>query len=69
MAPVISSAILGTIVVATIAVSVASASFINSHDAAPKADRLPIALTDNSYVTFETHHNDGVSVLTRVQVN
>ena len=71
MAPLISSVILATAVVATLAVGVASASFLNTHDAAPKADRLPMVATsnDNSYVTVETRPDSGVSVLTRVQVN
>ena len=71
MAPLISSAILATTVVATLAVGVASASFLNAHDATPKGDRLPIVATnnDNNYVTVETRPDNGVSILTRVQVN
>ena len=69
MAPLISSAILATTVVATLAVGVAGASFLKTTDAAPKADRLPIiAANANSYVTVETRNN-GVSVLNRIQVN
>ena len=69
MAPLISSAILATTVVATLAVGVAGASFLKATDAAPKADRLPIvAANANSYVTVETRNN-GVSVLNRIQVN
>ena len=71
MPNVISSLILGTTVVATIAVGVASASFINAGQvAAPRGDRLPVAVAsaDDKYVTIETRH-DGVSVLNKILVN
>ena len=68
MAPLISSAILATTVVATLAVGVASAAFLTANSATPKADRLPfVAANVNNYVTVETRH-DGVSVLSRIQV-
>ena len=73
MPPVITSLILATTVVATLAVGVASASFINSVNtgAAPKADRLPVAVAGNdaTYITLETRPDDGVSVLNKIQVN
>jgi hypothetical protein len=73
MRPVISSLILAITAAATIAVGVASASFINTSQmgASPKGDRLPVAVASasDSYVTVETRPHDGVSVLNKIQVN
>jgi hypothetical protein len=74
MRPVISSLILAVTAVATIAVGVASANFIgtSSLGAAPKGDRLPVAVADASgasYVTVETRPDHGVSVLNKIQIN
>ena len=73
MPPAITSLILATTVVATLAVGVASASFINSVNtgAAPKGDRLPVAVaeSDSTYITLETRPDAGTSVLHKIQVN
>lgn len=73
MPPVITSLILATTVVATLAVGVAGASFVNSVNtgAAPKSDRLPVATADadGTYITFETRADANTSVLHKIQVN
>ena len=62
------TAILATVIAATAAVGLAAAAIINSDNAAPKADRLPVVADAADYVTIETRH-DGISVLQRVEVN
>lgn len=66
------STVLATTAVATLAVGIASAAIITRGDdvAAPKADRLPVAVSadGSSYVTVETR-SDGVSVLKRLPVD
>jgi hypothetical protein len=73
MRPVLSSLILAVTAVATLAVGVASASFLSTSTpgVAPKGDRLPVAVADadGTYVTVETRPHDGVSVLNKIQVN
>ncbi len=70
MAPWFHSLVLATAFVATIAVSVASASFfISANQAAPKGDRLAVTADASRYVTVETRTADNVSVLHRVQIN
>jgi hypothetical protein len=72
MPPVFTSLILATTVVATLAVGVASASFIHQGDvAAPKADRLPVTVADNhtTFVTVETRAAEGTSVVHKVELN
>ena len=73
MPPVVTSLILATTVVATIAVGVASASFLNNSSlgAAPKSDRLAVADagSDGTYITLETRPDAGTSVLHKIQVN
>jgi len=71
MPPVVTSLILATTVVATIAVGVASASFLNNSSlgAAPKSDRMSVADADGTYITLETRPDAGTSVLHKIQVN
>ena len=69
MAPWFHSTVLATTLLATVAVGVASASlFLGRDQAAPKADRLPLATDTAAYVTLETR-GDGISVLKRVEIN
>ncbi len=70
MAPWFHSLVLATAFVATVAVSVASASFfIGANQAAPKGDRLPVLAEASRYVTVETRADNNISVLHRVQIN
>ena len=58
--------VVATVLAATIAVGMASASLLTGTNvAAAKADRLPVIASPNGYMTIETRH-DGVSVLQRV---
>jgi hypothetical protein len=72
MRPVLTSLILATTVVATLAVGVASANFIHQGDiAAPKGDRLPVAAADHAktVVMVETRAAEGTSVVHKVELN
>jgi hypothetical protein len=63
------AAILATGIVATAAVGLASATMLaNVNTAAPKADRLAVAVDSGRYQTVETR-SQGVSTLTRIQVD
>ncbi|MHA1547834.1 MAG: hypothetical protein ACTSYE_02780 [Alphaproteobacteria bacterium] len=68
----IHSAIVATIVAATVAVGIASASSaFRPHDdinAVAKSDRLPFQLSSQSHVTIETR-GERVSMLLRMPVN
>ena len=70
MASWLHSTILATSVVATVAVGIASAAIITGAytSASPKADRLPVIVTADRYVTVETR-TDGLSVLNRVPID
>jgi hypothetical protein len=70
MAPWFHTVVLATTFVATVAVGVAGASFFFIDDvAAPKGDRLPIAVDSSSrYATVETRV-DNTSILNRVIVD
>lgn len=63
------TAVLATAFAATVAVGLASASMVMQGDAAPKADRLPVAYSNASYATVETRNDDGVSVLNSIRVD
>ena len=63
------AAILATGIVATAAVGFASASMLSNVNAvAAKGDRLAAVVDANRYQTVETR-TDGISVLTRIQVD
>ena len=63
------AAILATAFAATVAVGFASASIYMQDDAAPKADRLPVAVSDNTnYLTVGTP-GDGITTLSKVKVD
>ena len=65
------STIIATSVAATLAVGIASAAIYSEtrNDAAPKADRLPVAVADaGNSITIETRQ-DGVSILNRVPLD
>ena len=66
MTPWFDVIVVATVLAATIAVGMASASLLTGTNvAAAKADRLPVIASLRGYVTMETRH-DGVSVLQRV---
>jgi hypothetical protein len=68
MASWLHTTVLATVLAATAAVGLASATMVMQADeAAPKADRLPIVANADGYMTIETRQ-DGVSVLNRIQV-
>lgn len=68
MAPWFHTTILATVLVATAAVGIASATMVmNANEPAPKADRLPVVANADGYVTIETRA-DGVSILNKIQV-
>ena len=68
MAP-IHATILATLIIATAAVGVASATiYIGGNSVLPRADRLPVVASANRYVTVETRHND-VSILRRFRLD
>ena len=68
MASWLHTTVLATVLAATAAVGLASATMVmNANEAAPRADRLPVIADAAGYVTIETRH-DGVSVLNRIQV-
>jgi hypothetical protein len=68
MASWLHTTVLATVLAATAAVGLASATMVMQADeAAPKADRLPIVADADGYMTIETRQ-DGVSVLNRIQV-
>ena len=63
------TAILATGFAATAAVGLASAAMLaNINNVAAKSDRLTAVVDTKQYETIETR-SDGVSVLTRIQVN
>jgi hypothetical protein len=69
MAPWFHTVVLATTFVATLAVGVASASFLfNADEVAPKGDRLPVVADSSRYVVVETRLNN-TSVLDRVKVD
>jgi hypothetical protein len=68
MASWLHTTVLATVLAATAAVGLASATMVmQAGEAAPKADRLPIVADADGYMTIETRQ-DGVSVLNRIQV-
>ena len=68
MASWLHTTVLATVIAATAAVGIASATMvINANAPTPKADRLPVVADADAYITVETRH-DGVSVLSRIQV-
>lgn len=68
MASWLHTTVLATVLAATAAVGLASATMVlTANEAAPKADRLPVVADADAYLTVETRHN-GVSVLNRIQV-
>jgi hypothetical protein len=68
MAPWFHTTILATVLAATAAVGIASATMvINANLPAPKADRLPVVADAEGYVTVETREA-GVSILHKIQV-
>ena len=63
------TAILATGFVATIAIGIASAAMLaNTNTVAAKGDRLTLVAPQKQYQTLETRSN-GVSTLTRVQID
>jgi hypothetical protein len=68
MASWLHTTVLATVLAATAAIGLASATMVmQANEAAPKADRLPIVADAEGYMTIETRQ-DGVSVLNRIQV-
>jgi hypothetical protein len=68
MASWLHTTVLATVIAATAAVGIASATlYINANTPAPKADRLPVVADAEGYLTVETRE-DGVSILNRIQV-
>lgn len=68
MASWLHTTVLATVLAATAAVGLASATMvINANEPAPKADRLPVVADADAYLTIETRQ-DGVSILNRIQV-
>jgi len=68
MAP-IHATILATLIIATAAVGVASATiYMGGSNVSPKADRLPVVASANRYVTVETRHND-LSILRQFRLD
>ncbi len=64
------STILATSLAATVAVGLASAAIYEPPvTVAQKGDRLAVSAAEDSYLTFETRKEDGVSVLNRVPVS